>query len=202
MRLLGFLEFVIVFIGVAGMAAANTYFLPKGIHLGLFLVGAGIALGGLESIFTRQMSFRFTSLGSDHYAGGPALIWGWTLLIVGATLIGCAYLVEQGMWRTTVGYVMRRPGGLLALLGLVVAGIGALVVFNPRPHGILWTLLVRVPKTIVGLAIVLTGLTAVCLGIWETIDPLSFARVTRHALGQIGLLPFDYYWRRVVALLP
>ncbi len=64
MRLLGFLEFVIVFIGVAGMAAANTYFLPKGIHLGLFLVGAGIALGGLESIFTRQMSFRFTSLGS------------------------------------------------------------------------------------------------------------------------------------------
>jgi hypothetical protein len=202
MRLLGFLEFVIVFIGVAGMAAANTYFLPKGIHLGLFLVGAGIALGGLESIFTRQMSFRFTSLGTDHYAGGPALIWGWTLLIVGATLVGCAYLVEQGMWRTTVSYVMRRPGGLLALMGLVVAGFGALVVFNPRPHGIVWTLLVRVPKTIVGVAIVIAGLAAVGLGIWETIDPASFARVTRQALEQFGLLSFSYYWQRMILLLP
>jgi hypothetical protein len=202
MRLLGFLEFVIVFIGVAGMAAANTYFLPKGIHLGLFLVGAGIALGGLESIFTRQMSFRVASLGTDRYAGGPALIWGWTLLIVGATLIGCAYLVEQGMWRTTVSYVMRRPGGLLALMGLVVAGIGALVVFNPRPHGIVWTLLVRVPKTIVGIAIVIVGLAAVGLGIWETIDPPSFARVTRHALAQVGLLPFGHYWQRLLSILP
>ena len=202
MRLLGFLEFVIVLIGVAGMAAANTYFLPKGIHLGLFLVGAGIALGGLESIFTRQMSFRITSLGIDRYTGGPALVWGWTLLIVGATLIGCAYLVEQGLWRTAVSYVMRRPGGLLALMGLVVAGIGALVVFNPRPHGILWTLLVRVPKTIVGLAIVIAGLAAVGLGIWETIDPLSFARVTRHLLAQAGFAPFEHYWRWMISLLP
>ena len=202
MRLLGFLEFVMICIGVAGMAAAHVYYLPKGVHLGLFLVGAGIALGGLESIFTRRMSFSFTSLGSDRYAGTPALIWGWTILLVGATLIACAYLKEEGLWRATVSYVMRRPGGLLSLMGLVVAGAGALVVFTPRSHGIVWTLLVRVPKTLAGLAIVLAGLAAVCLGIWETIDPLSFARVTRQALAQIGLLPFDYYWRRVISLLP
>lgn len=201
MRLLGFLEFVMVCIGVAGMAAAHVYYLPKGVHLGLFLVGAGIALGGLESIFTRRMSFRFTSLGTDHYAGTPALIWGWTILLASATLIACAYLMEQGLWRATVSYLLRRPGGLLSLMGLVVAGAGALVVFTPRSHGIVWTLLVRVPKTLAGLAIVIAGLAAVCLGIWETIDPLSFARVTRQALAQAGLPPFDHYWRRVVLLL-
>ena len=97
---------------------------------------------------------------------------------------------------------MRRPGGLLSLMGLVVAGAGALIVFTPRSHGIVWTLLVRVPKTLIGLSIVIAGLAAVCLGIWETIDPLSFARVTRQALAQIGLLPFSHYWQRMISLLP
>ncbi len=107
------------------------------------------------------------------------------------------------MWRTTVSYVMRRPGGLLALMGLVVAGIGALVVFNPRPHGIVWTLLVRVPKTIVGVAIVIAGLAAVGLGIWETIDPLSFARVTRQPAGAgRACCRSSYYWQRMILLLP
>jgi hypothetical protein len=202
MRLLGFLEFVIVFIGVAGMAAANTYFLPKGVHLGLFLVGAGIALGGMESIATRGMSFRLTTLGTDRYAGAPALIWGWTLLLVGGTLIASAYLIGEGLWAKTVAYEIRRPGGLLSLMGFIVAGIGALVVFNPRSRGIVWTLLVRVPKTVIGLAIVIAGLAAIGLGIWETVEPLSFARVTRHALAQIGLAPFDYYWRNMLLLLP
>lgn len=201
MRLLGFLEFAIVFIGAVGMVAANVYSLPKGVHLGLFLVGAGLALGGLESIFTRGMSFRVSTLRDDHYAGTPALIWGSTILLVGTTLIACAYLMEQGLWRTTIAYVARRPGGVLSLMGLVVAGIGALVVFTPRPHGIVWTLLVRVPKTIVGLVIVIAGLAAVCLGLLEALDPLSFARVTKGALAQVGLPSFEHYWRRMLSAL-
>jgi hypothetical protein len=201
MRLLGFLEFVMVFIGAAGMAAAHVYVLPKGVHLGLFLVGAGIALGGLEAILTRVMSFRITNLGTDHYAGTPALIWGWTILLVGATLIASAYLMEQGQWRASLAYLTRRPGGLLSLMGLVVAGVGALIVFTPRSHGIVWTLLVRMPKTIVGIAIVIVGSAAVGLGLWEAIDPQSFARVTRHELAQAGLPPFDHYWRRMLSLL-
>lgn len=201
MRLLGLLEFAMVFIGAVGMVAASVFYLPNGVHLGLFLVGAGIALGGLESIYTRGMSFRVSTPGSDDYDGTPALIWGWTILLVGATLVACAYLMEEGLWRRMVIYVMRRPGGVLSLLGLVVAGAGALIVFTPRSHGIAWTLLVRVPKTIVGLAIVIAGLAAVCLGLLEAIDPLSFARVTREALAQAGLPPFEHYWRRMLSVL-
>ncbi|MDP2238653.1 MAG: hypothetical protein Q8K18_00650 [Burkholderiales bacterium] len=201
MRLLGLLEFAIVFIGAVGMVAASVFYLPNGVHLGLFLVGAGIALGGLESIFTRGISFRVSTLSTDHYAGTPALIWGSTILLVGATLIACAYLMEQGLWRTTVVYVMRRPGGLLSLLGLIVAGAGALIVFIPRPHGFVWTLLVGVPKTIVGIAIVIAGLAAVCLGLWEAIDPLSFTRVIKSALAQAGLPTYEHYWRRMLSAL-
>lgn len=201
MRVLGFLEYLLVFIGAVGMFAASVYYLPKGVHLGLFLVGAGITLGGFESIYTRGMSFRFTTLMTDDYAGTPALIWGSTMLLVGATVIAAAYLLEEGLWRTTVNLVMRRPGGLLVLLGLVTAGAGALIVFTPRSRGVAWTLLVRLPKTLLGLALVAAGFAAVGLGVWETIDPRSFTRITRGELKQFGLLPFDHYWRRLLGPL-
>lgn len=201
MRLLGFLEYVIVIVGAIGMAAAHTYGLTKGVYLGLFLIGAGIALGGIESIVTRGMSFRFATIGVDHYAGVPAQIWGWMLLIIGGMVIASAYLMDAGQWRMTVNLLARRPGGLLALLGTVATAVGALVIFTPRSYGLAWTLLVRVPKTIIGLVIAAAGVAAIGLGVWEAIDPASFARVTRDALAQAGLLPFDHYWRRLLALL-
>ena len=201
MRLLGFIEYVMVLVGAVAMLAANTYSLTKGVYLGLFLVGAGIALGGFESIFTRNMSFRFTTLGVDHYAGAPALVWGWTILLIGATLIASAYLMDAGVWRTTVNQAALRPGGLLVLFGLVVAGFGALFIFAPRTYGLVWTLLVRVPKTIVGAAVVAAGVVAMALGIWEAVDPAAFTRVTREVLAQAGLLPFDYYWHRMLSPL-
>ena len=201
MRLLGFLEYVIVIVGAIGMAAAHTYGLTKGVYLGLFLVGAGIALGGIESVVTRGMSFRFTTLGVDHYAGVPAQIWGWMLLIVGGMVIASAYLMDAGQWRTTVSFFARRPSGLLALLGTVAAAIGALIIYTPRTYGLAWTLLVRVPKTIIGLVVLAAGMVAIGLGVWESVDPASFTRLTRDALAQGGLMPFDYYWRRTLAPL-
>ena len=201
MRLLTFLEYMMVFIGAVGMIAAGVYYLPKGVHLGLFLVGAGITLGGLESIHTRRISFRFTTVGNDLYAGTPALIWGSMILLIGLTLIAAAYLMEEGLWRTTVNHVMRRPGGLLMILGLVIACAGALIVFTPRTRGLAWTLFVRVPKTLLGLAIVAVGLAALVLGVWELADPRSFTRVTRDVLAQYRLAPFDHYWRRLLGPL-
>jgi len=201
MRLLTFIEYTIIFIGAVGMLAASAYYLPQGFNLGLFLVGAGIALGGLESIYLRRMSFRFSSFRDDHYAGTPALIWGWMALLVGAAAIASAYLMEEGLWRTAATHFMRRPGTLLALLGLLAAGAGALIAFSPRSRGLAWTLLVRVPKTMLGLILVVAGLAAIGLGLWETIDPRSFTRLSTDALSQFRLAPFDHYWRRMLGPL-
>ncbi len=201
MRLITFVEYALIFTGAVGMIAARVYYLPAGVHLGLFLVGAGIALGGVESISLRRMSFRFSSFREDDYAGTPALIWGWMALLVGATTIASAYLMEEALWRTAVNYLMRRPGLLLALLGLLVAGAGALIAFHPRSRGLAWTLLVRVPKTMLGVLLVAAGLGAVGLALWETIDPRSFTRLTTDVLSQLGLAPFDHYWRRLLGPL-
>jgi len=154
MRFFAFLEYTAVIVGVIGMIASKFFYLPKGFDLGLFLVGAGFALAGLESLFTQRMSFRFASHAGEGYAGAPALIWAGMALLIGAAFIASAYLMEEGLWRTTVNGLMRRPAPLLAAGGLIAAGAGALLMVNPRQHGIWWTLFVRVPKTLLGLLLI------------------------------------------------
>lgn len=196
MRLLTFLEYTAIVVGAVGMIAAQTFYLPKGFHLGLFLVGAGIALGGLESIVTRRMSFRFSSHGGEGYAGAPAVVWGLLALLIGAAVIASAYLMEAGLWRATVGYLARHPGPVLVAAGLLVIGAGALLMFNPSGRRGAWrTLLVRIPKTLVGFILLVAGLLAIGLGLWEWFHPQAFERLTRGVLQRFDLPSFSRLWR-------
>ena len=198
MRLLTFLEYSAIVVGIVAMAAATLFAIPKGFNLGLFVVGAGIALGGLESLATRRMSFRASLEAGEDYAGAPAVIWGFMALLVGAAVIGSAYLMDAGLWHTTVNYLTRRPGPLMAGLGLVAAGAGALLMFNRSGRrGAWWTLLVRVPKTIVGLVLVVAGLAAVGLGVWEWFDPRGYERFARGTWARLDLRTFERFWKGI-----
>ena len=198
MRLFAFLEYTCVIVGVIGMVASRFFFLPKGFHLGLFLIGAGFALGGLESLFARRMSFRFGSHAGEGYDGTPAVIWGAMALLIGAGLIGAAYLMEQGLWHTLVNHLMRRPGPGIAAGGLIVAGAGALLMFNPRSHGIAWTLFVRIPKTLLGLLLLAAGFAAVGLGVWEWFDPHAYSRFSRQAWQYFDYRTLERLWRSLL----
>lgn len=199
MRLFAFLEYTAVIVGIIGMVASRFFFLPKGFHLGLFLIGAGFALGGLESLFARRMSFRFASHAGEGYDGAPAMIWGGMALLIGAALIGAAYLMEQGLWHTTVNRLMRRPGPGIAAAGLLVAGTGALLMFNPRRHGIWWTLFVRIPKTLLGLLLLVAGFAAVGLGVWEWFDPHAYGLFSRHAREYFDYRTIERLWRSLLS---
>jgi hypothetical protein len=69
MRMLAFIEFTAILIGIVGMIAGHFLVIPKGFNLGVFLVGAGIALGGLESVATRHMGFRVGHAHGRHTRG-------------------------------------------------------------------------------------------------------------------------------------
>lgn len=201
MRVLTFLEYTAIVVGVIAMIAGKTFFLPKGFHFGLFLVGAGFVLGGLESLFTRQMSFRFSSDSSEAYSGAPAVIWGLMVLLIGVTLIASAYVMEAGLWRTVVNHLTRRPGPALAALGLLCTGAGVLLMLNPRGRrGVWWTLLVRAPKVVMGLALVVAGLAGVGLGVWEWFEPRDFDRFSRDMWARFDLRAFDRFWRNIFGL--
>lgn len=199
MRLLTFLEYCAIVVGIIAMAAARLFAIPKGFHLGLFLIGAGIALGGLESLATRRMSFRTSNEAGEDYAGAPAVIWGFMALLVGAAVIAAAYLMDAGLWRNAVNYLTRRPGAVLAGGGLVIAGAGALLIFNRSGRrGVWWILLMRIPKTIVGLVLVVTGLAGVALGVWEWLDPRAFDRIARATWERFDVLrSLDRFWKGI-----
>jgi hypothetical protein len=153
------------------------------LHIGVFLVGAGIALAGTESVFTREPGFRFRSDGGTGYQGAPAVIWGLMLLLSGTAVIAWSYLLSRGLASGVVAQLSRRPAPVLAGGGLLALGAGAILMFNPEGNrGLLRTLAITVPRSLLGAALALAGILAVGAGLWEWFDPQGFARAAR-ALG-------------------
>ena len=127
MRLIAFLQYAALVIGSLGMLAGQFFGLAKGFNLGVFVVGAGFAIGGIDSLVTRRMVFRPSDDVYENYAGTPAVIVGLMLLAVGAAMIGAAYLLDNDQWHSTVRYLERRPAPLLGLGGLALVGFGVLM---------------------------------------------------------------------------
>lgn len=196
MRILALIEIAAILAGIIGVIAGWFFGLPKGVDLGIFLAGAGIALGGLESIFTRRMGFRSSADQYESYAGAPAMIVGLMALLIGAVLIGSAYLLSEGMWHSMLFHLARRPGLALIGAGMPVMGAGVLMMLNPRGRrGVWWTLLVRVPRWILGLVVVLAGFASVGLGIWECFEPQAFDRFVAGLPRHLDWREFARWWK-------
>lgn len=175
MRILAFIEYAAIAIGILAMIAGRFFDLHKGFELGIFLVGAGIALGGLEGIVTQRMGLRAAEDAHEVYAGTPAVVVGILLLLAGAATIGAAYLIADGLWGATLAYLKSRPAALLAAAAVLLIGIGVLLILNPRGSGgTLWTLFVYLPRALLGVLLVLAGVVAAGLGAWEFLDPRAF----------------------------
>jgi hypothetical protein len=176
-RLLALLEYAALVIGIIAVIAGQYFGLPKGVHLGLATIGAGIALGGLEGLFTRAMPFRASEDAYEAYAGAPAMIIGLMALLVGAALVGSAYLLSDGQWHATVQYLKHRPAPVLIAAGVLLVSIGTLMMLNPQGRrGLAWLLLLYIPRSLIGLSLVVAGLAHIGLGGWERLDPAAFDR--------------------------
>ncbi len=175
MRLLAFIEYAAVVIGVIAMVAGQFFALPKGFQFGVFMAGAGIALGGIEGIFSQRMGFRPADDAYEAYAGAPAIIVGLMALLVGAAIIASAYLLADGLWHSTLNYLARRPAPLLAAAGLLLTGTGVLMMLNPQGRrGWAWTLFAYLPRSLLGLVFIAAGLAGIGLGVWGFLEPRAF----------------------------
>lgn len=133
------------------MIAGGYLALPRRFRFGVFLIGAGILLGGLESIVTRRMEFRVSDDAFEAYAGAPVLI----------------------------------------AAGLLVIGIGVLMMLYPHGRsGLAWTLLVRVPRSLLGIVFVTGRLAGIGFGAWDWREPLAYDRF-------VASLPqkIDRFWK-------
>lgn len=175
MRLLALLEYAALVIGIIGIIAGKFFAIDKGFEFGVFMVGVGIAIGGIEGLATRRMPFRTSEEAYEVYAGAPAVIVGLLALLVGAVAIAAAYVLADGAWNSTVNYLIRRPAPVLAAAGILLVGIGALMTLNPQARrGWAWTLFIYIPRWLLGVVLVAAGLAGIALGAWEWRDPQAY----------------------------
>lgn len=201
MRFFAFFEYLAVFIGIIAIVAGQFFALPKAVYLGIFLIGAGIALGGFESVWTRRMCFRNSEDKWETYAGAPAVMVGLMALLVGGAVIASAYLLADGIWYSTVNYLTRRPAPVMIAAGLLLIGTGVLMMLNPRGRvGMAWTLLVRVPRSLLGLVLIAAGLAGIGLGVWEWLEPVAFDRFRRSLPQPLDWRGWERWWRGVLGL--
>jgi uncharacterized membrane protein YidH (DUF202 family) len=175
MRLIALLQYFALVAGCAGMLAGQFFGLAKFFNLGVFVVGAGFALGGLDSLLTRRMVFRPSDEAYENYAGLPAVIVGLMVLVVGAGMVGAAYLLDNEQWHSTVNYLTRRPAPLIAVGGLFLFGIGVLMMLNPQGRSSwAWRILVYFPRSLIGLVVIAAGIAVIGLGAWEWLEPQAY----------------------------
>jgi hypothetical protein len=186
MRLLTFLEYAAIFVGAIAIYAGQHYALAKGVHLGILLIGAGLAVGGIESLYLRRMSLRFSEDAAEGYSGFPALVWGAMLLLVGAALIGFAYLLDAGIWPRAERVLQQNPGIVPIVAGLFVAGLSILLFTDTNANRKLWqTLLLRAPRVLVAVIVLTCGITMIGAGAWQLVDPPGYTKVERQVRARV-----------------
>lgn len=192
MRLFAFLQYAAIVIGSVGMLAGQFFGIAKGFNLGVFVAGLGFALAGIDALVTRRMCFRPSDDVYESYAGIPAVIVGLMVLVVGAAMIGAAYLLDNEQWQSTLNYLMRRPAPLLAVGGLFLVGFGILMMLNPQGRSSwVWRILVYFPRALAGLVVVAAGIAVIGLGAWEWLEPQgysAFVKTLPQRLDQLRLL--------------
>ena len=186
MRFLTFLEYGAILVGAIAIFAGQHFALANGTHLGIFLIGAGLAAAGIESLVSRRMSLRFSEDAAEGYSGFPALVWGTMLLLAGAAFIGYVILLDVALWPRAVRFLKQNPGVVYVIAGLFLAGFSVLLFTDTNANRKLWqTLLLRVPRVIVAVVVLACGIAVTGAGIWQIVDPPGYAQVERQVHARV-----------------
>ena len=186
MRLSTFLEYAAIVLGAIAIFAGRHYALAKGIHLGILLIGVGLAAGGIESLYSRRMSLRFSEDAAEGYSGFPALVWGMMLLLVGGALIGYAYMLDTGVWPRAERLLKQNPGIVYVAAGMLLAGFSVLLFTDTNANRNLWqTLLLRVPRVIAAVLMLMLGIAAIAAGAWQIADPQGYSQFERQGRARL-----------------
>ena len=158
----------------------------RDVALGVGLVGGALLVGGLASIVTRRMSFRFYVSPRVGYAGAAAIIAGLMQLIAGGLAAAAAHALATHTWQARLDALLVNPWPLLIPLSLLLICAGLLMM---RPSsdrvGPLGTVLFLVPKTLIAVAAVGAGAAILGGWGWKTYDPQAFQSF-------LSLVPDEY----------
>jgi hypothetical protein len=130
--------------GAVFLLAGTQFDVLRDSHLGIYLIGTGLVLAGVEALYSREMSLIFSGETAPRHSGYPAVVWGLMLLCAGGAMIGYAYLTSAGLWLRVETTLAQYPGWYYVATGLLTIGLSILlfvdssgVYFHPEANNIL-----------------------------------------------------------------
>ena len=177
-----FIEYAAILTGAVCLLAGIQFAVLRDLHLGIYLIGTGLALAGIEALWSREMSLIFSGETAPRHSGFPAVVWGLMLLGVGGAMIGYAYLTGAGLWPRVETTLARYPGLNYLAAGLLMIGFSIqLFVDSGGTRGLVRTFFFRVPRVMFAVVVLLGGIAVAAGGGWQLLDAHSFAAAQRTA---------------------
>ena len=150
------------------------------------LVGGALLVGGLASIVSKRMSFRFHVNPHAGYAGAWAIIAGLMQLIAGGLAAAAAHALAMNLWQARLDALQANPWPLLIPVALLLICAGLLMMRRSSDRvGPLGTVLYVVPKALIALAALGAGVAILGGFGWKIYDPQAFQSF-------LGFLPEEY----------
>jgi hypothetical protein len=175
LNLLPFIEYCALISGIFVVWTGRQSAAERDVALGVGLVGGALLVGGLASIVTRRMSFRFYADPRAGHAGAAAIIAGLMQLIAGGLAAAAAHALATHTWQARLDALLVNPWPLLIPVSLVLICAG-LLMMRRSSHGVgpLGTVLFLVPKTLIAVALVVAGAAILGGWGWKIYDPQTF----------------------------
>ncbi|MGH8635592.1 MAG: hypothetical protein ACREUZ_00495 [Burkholderiales bacterium] len=189
LNLLPFVEYCALVAGIFLLWTGRQSAAERDVALGAALVGGALLVGGLASIVTKRMSFRFHVDPRAGHAGAWAIIAGLMQMIAGVLAAAAAHALATHTWQARLDALHANPWPLLMPLSLLLVCAG-LLMMRPSSNrlGPLGTVLYLVPKTLIGLAALGAGAAILGGWGWNIYDPQGFQAF-------LSLVPDEYVKR-------
>lgn len=175
-------QIVFIVLGILCALGSDRLPIPNLIHAGVACFGVAAMAIGWEAILTRHFVLGSRYRGTrETYTGLPAVLQGIQFNLIGLVFIGLSvfsYLNFEGFGRELFLHFVRRPGLPLMLIGALLL-LQALVMFlgyreiNQGP-GFMVTLNLLFSRMLPGIILVVIGLGALGLGLFESVAPNAF----------------------------
>lgn len=186
LNLLPVVEYCALISGILVVWTGRQSAAERDLALGVALVGGALLVGGLASIVTRRMSFRFYADPRAGHAGAAAVIAGLMQLIAGGLAAAAAHALAMHTWQARLDALLVNPWPLLIPVSLLLICAGLLMMRRSSDRvGPLGTVLFLVPKTLMAVAAVGAGAAILGGWGWKIYDPQAFQSF-------LSLVPDEY----------
>jgi hypothetical protein len=181
-----FVEYCALVSGIYFVWAGRQSAAERDVALGVGLVGGALLIGGVVSIVTRRMSFRFHVDPRAGHAGAWAVIAGLMQVIAGGLAAAAAHALATNIWQARLDALHANPWPLLIPLSLLLICAGLLMMRRSSDRvGPVGTVLFTVPKTLIAVAALGAGAAILGGWGWKIYDPQAFQSF-------LSLVPDEY----------